>query len=84
MNSAANLKAFCGRNGGIVCTSSNAEQVMALGVRARARVLFFPDEHLGRNTALKMGIPESADRRLESAAGLRRHRGRRDADDARR
>jgi len=58
MNSAANLKAFCGRNGGIVCTSSNAAQVMAWAFARGRRVLFFPDEHLGRNTALKMGIPE--------------------------
>ena len=58
MNSAANLKAFCGRNGGIVCTSSNAAQVMACAFARGRRVLFFPDEHLGRNTALKMGIPE--------------------------
>ena len=56
MNSAANLKAFCGRNGGIVCTSSNAEQVMRWAFARGRRVLFFPDEHLGRNTALKMGI----------------------------
>ncbi len=56
MNSAANLKAFCGRNGGIVCTSSNAEQVMQWAFARGRRVLFFPDEHLGRNTALKMGI----------------------------
>jgi quinolinate synthase len=58
MNSAANLKAFCGRNGGIVCTSSNAAQVMAWAFARGKRVLFFPDEHLGRNMALKMGIPE--------------------------
>jgi quinolinate synthase len=58
MNSAANLKAFCGRNGGIVCTSSNAAQVMVWAFARGKRVLFFPDEHLGRNTALKMGIPE--------------------------
>ena len=58
MNSAANLKAFCGRNGGIVCTCSNATQVMAWAFARGRRVLFFPDEHLGRNTALKMGIPE--------------------------
>lgn len=58
MNSAANLKAFCGRNGGIVCTSSNAEQVLQWAFERGQRVLFFPDEHLGRNTALKMGIPE--------------------------
>lgn len=58
MNSAANLKAFCGRNGGIVCTSSNAEQVLRWAFARGRRVLFFPDEHLGRNTALKMGIPD--------------------------
>jgi quinolinate synthase len=58
MNSAANLKAFCGRNGGIVCTSSNAPAVMRWAFQQGKRVLFFPDEHLGRNTALKYGISE--------------------------
>src|SRR5215471_12584505 len=58
MNSAANLKAFCGRNGGIVCTSSNAPAVIKWAFGRGKRVLFFPDEHLGRNTALKYGIPE--------------------------
>ena len=58
MNSAANLKAFCGRNGGVVCTSSNAPAVMFWAFSQGKRVLFFPDEHLGRNTALKFGIPE--------------------------
>lgn len=58
MNSAANLKAFCGRNGGVVCTSSNAPRVMSWAFSQGKRVLFFPDEHLGRNTALKFGIPE--------------------------
>jgi len=57
MNSAADLKAFCGRNGGIVCTSSNAEKVLRWAFERGRRVLFFPDEHLGRNTALAMGIP---------------------------
>src|SRR5947208_2943419 len=56
MNSAANLKAFCGRNGGIVCTSSNAPAVIRWSFSHGKRVLFFPDEHLGRNTALKYGI----------------------------
>ncbi len=56
MNSAANLKAFCGRNGGIVCTSSNAAQVLRWAFARGRRVLFFPDEHLGRNTALALGI----------------------------
>jgi len=58
MNSAANLKAFCGRNGGIVCTSSNAPAVINWAFTQGKRVLFFPDEHLGRNTGLKYGIPE--------------------------
>lgn len=57
MNSAANLKAFCGRHGGVVCTSSNAPKVMQWAFRQGQRVLFFPDEHLGRNTALAYGIP---------------------------
>ena len=57
MNSAANLKAFCGSNGGIVCTSSNAPAVIKWAFSHGKRVLFFPDEHLGRNTALKYGIP---------------------------
>jgi quinolinate synthase len=56
VNSAASLKAFCGRHGGIVCTSSNARAVLEWSFRRRRRVLFFPDQHLGRNTALKMGI----------------------------
>ena len=59
MNSAANLKAFCGRNGGIVCTSSNAPAVIRWAFTQGKRVLFFPDEHLGRNTAFAYGIPET-------------------------
>jgi quinolinate synthase len=58
MNSAANLKAFCGRYGGVVCTSSNAPAVMHWAFQQGKRVLFFPDEHLGRNTALRYGIAE--------------------------
>ncbi len=58
MNSAADLKAFCGSHGGIVCTSSNAEKVLRWAFERGRRVLFFPDEHLGRNTALAMGIPQ--------------------------
>ena len=58
MNSAANLKAFCGKNGGIVCTSSNAPAVVEWAFEQGKRVLFFPDEHLGRNTGLKYGIKE--------------------------
>ncbi|MBN2218561.1 MAG: quinolinate synthase NadA [Pirellulales bacterium] len=55
INSAASLKAFCGRHGGIVCTSSNAAAVLDWAFAQRPRVLFFPDQHLGRNTALAMG-----------------------------
>ena len=57
MNSSAALKAFCGRNGGIVCTSSNASTVLEWAFERGRRVLFFPDQHLGRNTAKAMGIP---------------------------
>ena len=56
MNSSAALKAFCGRNGGIVCTSSNAQTVLEWAFQRAERVLFFPDQHLGRNTALAMGV----------------------------
>ncbi len=57
MNSSAALKAFCGRNGGIVCTSSNAATVLEWAFERGQRVLFFPDQHLGRNTAKAMGVP---------------------------
>ncbi|MFH1919518.1 MAG: quinolinate synthase NadA [Planctomycetota bacterium] len=57
VNSAASLKAFCGRRGGIVCTSANAAAVLQWAFARRKRVLFFPDQHLGRNTALAMKIP---------------------------
>ena len=57
MNSSAALKAFCGEHGGIVCTSSNAAQVLEWAFARGQRVLFFPDQHLGRNTAKAMGIP---------------------------
>lgn len=56
INSAASLKAFCGRHGGIVCTSSNADKVLRWAFERTSRVLFFPDQHLGRNTSLTMGI----------------------------
>lgn len=56
INSAASLKAFCGKHGGIVCTSTNAPAVIEWAFKKTSRVLFFPDQHLGRNTALKMGI----------------------------
>src|SRR6185437_13587800 len=57
INSTADLKAFCGRHGGIVCTSSNARAVLEWAFARRRRILFFPDQHLGRNTAKAMGIP---------------------------
>ncbi|MCF3141021.1 quinolinate synthase NadA [Paenarthrobacter sp. AR 02] len=57
MNSSAALKAFCGRNGGIVCTSSNAKVVLEWAFERGQRVLFFPDQHLGRNTAKALGVP---------------------------
>ena len=57
MNSSAALKAFCGKHGGIVCTSSNASTVLEWAFDRGQRVLFFPDQHLGRNTAKAMGIP---------------------------
>jgi quinolinate synthase len=60
INSAASLKAFCGKHGGIVCTSSNAKAVLEWSFARTSRVLFFPDQHLGRNTARKMGIPLDA------------------------
>ncbi|GAA1128041.1 quinolinate synthase NadA [Arthrobacter flavus] len=56
MNSSAALKGFCGRNGGIVCTSSNAAAVLEWAFQRGQRVLFFPDQHLGRNTAKAMGV----------------------------
>src|SRR5262245_44697193 len=57
IHSAASLKAFCGRHGGIVCTSSNAAAVLRWSFARTSRVLFFPDQHLGRNTAKAMGVP---------------------------
>ncbi|MBZ5700215.1 MAG: quinolinate synthase NadA [Acidobacteriia bacterium] len=57
MNSTAAIKAFTGEHGGSVCTSSNAAAVMRWAYARGERVLFIPDEHLGRNTAFRMGIP---------------------------
>lgn len=56
MNSSAAIKGFVGRHGGIVCTSSNASTVLEWAFERGQRVLFFPDQHLGRNTAKAMGI----------------------------
>ena len=57
MNASAALKGFCGEHGGVVCTSSNAATVLQWAFERGQRVLFFPDQHLGRNTAKAMGIP---------------------------
>ena len=57
MNSTASIKALCGRNGGIVCTSSNAVDAFEWAFSKSPKVLFLPDQHLGRNTAVQMGIP---------------------------
>tara|TARA_Y100000588_G_scaffold332863_2_gene371395 strand:+ start:215 stop:1072 length:858 start_codon:yes stop_codon:yes gene_type:complete len=57
MNSAASLKAFVGKREGIVCTSSNAPKTFEYAFERGEKVLFFPDQHLGRNTGYKMGIP---------------------------
>lgn len=70
VNSTAKLKAFCGRHGGIVCTSSNARAALEWAFQRHSRALFFPDQHLGRNTARAMGIP------LEQMPLWNPHRGR--------
>lgn len=57
INSAADLKAFCGKHTGIVCTSSNARKILEWSFSRREKVLFFPDQHLGRTTGYLMGIP---------------------------
>lgn len=57
MNSAANIKAFCGRHEGVVCTSSNAAPLFKWAFAQREKLFFFPDEHLGRNTGIRFGIP---------------------------
>ncbi|HTM30575.1 MAG TPA: quinolinate synthase NadA [Vicinamibacterales bacterium] len=57
INSAASIKSFVGERGGTVCTSSNAEATLRWGWGRREKILFLPDQHLGRNTAWKMGVP---------------------------
>jgi quinolinate synthase len=57
INSAASIKAFCGERGGVVCTSSNAAATLKWGWERGERILFLPDQHLGRNTAYKLGVP---------------------------
>jgi quinolinate synthase len=59
VNSSAEVKAFCGRHGGIACTSSNARRVLESAFGLGNRVLFLPDEHLGDNTADQMGLPRA-------------------------
>jgi quinolinate synthase len=60
MNSAAAIKAHCGKNGGLVCTSSNADKAFDWALERGEKILFLPDQHLGRNTALARGIPEDS------------------------
>ena len=57
MNSTAAIKAFCGERGGVVCTSSNAPGAFSWGFSRNQKILFLPDQHLGRNTGYRMGIP---------------------------
>ncbi len=57
INSAAAIKSFVGERGGTVCTSSNAAATLRWGWQQREKILFLPDQHLGRNTAWKMGVP---------------------------
>lgn len=57
VNSAANIKAFCGEHGGACCTSSNAPKVLEWALEHGDKVIFLPDQHLGRNTAYAMGFP---------------------------
>jgi quinolinate synthase len=57
INSAAAVKAFCGERDGVVCTSSNAEATLRWAWERGERILFLPDQHLGRNTAYRMGVP---------------------------
>jgi quinolinate synthase len=74
VNSAANLKAFVGFHGGSCCTSSNARKVLEWALAKGQRILFFPDQHLGRNTAVEMGFDPDTDMALwnphESFGGL--------------
>jgi len=57
INSTADIKAFCGKTGGAICTSSNARAVISWAFNMGKRVLFLPDEHLGRNSALTLNVP---------------------------
>ena len=66
INSAASIKAFVGERGGTVCTSSNAAATLKWAFARGEKVLFLPDQHLGRNTAYKMGIAARRDGRVGS------------------
>lgn len=57
INCDANLKSFVGENGGSICTSSNAQKIIEWALEQGEKLMFFPDQHLGRNTCFKMGIP---------------------------
>lgn len=57
MNSSAAIKAFCGKHGGVVCTSTNAVPLFDKYLKEADKLFFFPDQHLGRNTGAKFGIP---------------------------
>ncbi len=73
MNSSADIKGFVGRNGGVVCTSSNAKRALDWAFERGQRVLFLPDQHLGRNTAvLEMGLDARRLRALRPAQARRR------------
>ena len=60
MNSTAAIKALCGKNGGLICTSSNADKAFKWAFERGKRILFLPDQHLGRNTGLAFGIPDDS------------------------
>ncbi len=74
MNSTAAIKAFCGERGGLVCTSSNAPAAFKWAFERNHKILFLPDQHLGRNTAFAMGIPLDAMRGVGSVHHWRRSR----------
>ncbi len=59
VNSSAELKAFCGRHGGTICTSGNAEAILRWALDQRPKVLFFPDQHLGRNMGRRLGVSDA-------------------------
>ena len=58
VNSSADLKSFCGQHGGIICTSGNAEAILRWAFEQRPKVLFFPDQHLGRNISRRLGVAD--------------------------